>query len=131
VSDFSVMKYDLEDRLILFASSVIDVIENLPSNRASNHLASQLIRSGTSPALSYGEAQSGESRRDFIHKMKVGLKELRETRICLKIIEMRKYLPEKQIESILKETNELISIFVKSISTARANLRKLGDSTGS
>lgn len=127
-SDFRIMKYDLEDRLINFASSVIDVIESLPTNRAANHLAGQLVRSGTSPALSYGEAQSGESRRDFIHKMKVELKELRETRIALKVIRLRKYISEKVTDDTIKETNELISIFVKSIATARANLKKFGDS---
>jgi four helix bundle protein len=121
------MKYDLEDRLISFASGVIDIIETLPVNRACNHLSGQLVRSGTAPALSYGEAQSGESRRDFIHKLKIGLKELRETRISLKIIHLRKYLPENTILQVLKENNELISIFVKSIATARRNLGESKD----
>lgn len=99
-------KFDLEDRLVDFAVMVIEIAEALPNTRAGNHLAGQLIRCGTSPALNYGEAQSAESRKDFIHKMKVVLKELRETYICLKII-------------IFSECNELISIFVSSISTAQ------------
>jgi len=79
-------KYDLEERLIDFASDIIDVGEALPKTFAGNHLGGQLIRSGTSPALHYGEAQGAESRNDFIHKMKVCLKGLRETLNCLRLI---------------------------------------------
>jgi four helix bundle protein len=79
-------EYDLEDRLIDFAVAMIDTVEALPSTRAGNHIAGQLLRSGTSPAPNYGEAQSAESRKDFIHKMKIALKELRETRVWLRII---------------------------------------------
>lgn len=124
--DLVCMKYDLEDRLISFAPDVIDLIESLPLNRACNHLAGQLIRSGTSPALSYGEAQAGESKKDFIHKMGVALKELRETRINLKIIQKKRYAPEKELNTALKESNELVAIFVKSIMTARSNQRDSG-----
>jgi four helix bundle protein len=81
------MKFDLEDRLIKFAVLILDVSEKLPEMRGSVHLAKQLVRSGTAPALQYGEAQSAESRKDFIHKMKVAVKELRETLICLRILE--------------------------------------------
>jgi four helix bundle protein len=94
----------------------------MPDKRAANHLAGQLLRSGTSPALNYGEAQSGESRRDFIHKIKVVLKELRETFICLKIIHRtRLYSSEDKLKFALNENNELISIFVKSAETAQKN----------
>lgn len=118
------MKFDLEDRLIDFAALVIDIIELLPDNGACNHLAGQLVRSGTPPALIYGEAQSAESRKDFVHKMKMALKELRETRISLRIIEHKGYLEDNEKLTIsLKESNELISIFVKSIATARGNMK--------
>lgn len=79
-------KYDLEDRLIEFAAMIIEITESLLNTRAGNHLAGQIVRSGTSPALHYGEAQSAESRNDFIHKLKVLLKELRETNAALKLI---------------------------------------------
>jgi len=79
-------KFDLEERLINFAVLIVEIEGTMPNTRAANHLAGQLLRSGTSPALNYGEAQSGESRRDFIHKIKIVLKELRETYVCLKII---------------------------------------------
>ena len=114
-------KYDLEDRLIEFASQVIELAEGLPETVAGRHLGRQLIRSGTAPALGYGEAQGAESRADFIHKMKIGLKELRETMVNLKIISRRKYVADAQLDSLLHENHELISIFVRSIATARAN----------
>lgn len=114
--------YDLEDRLIDFAVSVIKISDQLPKTDAGYYLAGQLVRSGTAPALIYGEAQSAESRKDFIHKMKLSLKELRETSINLKIIQMGKLQPDKNsFQSIMIESNELISIFVKSIQTARKN----------
>jgi four helix bundle protein len=115
-------KYDLEDRLVSFAIMVMEVCENLYNTRAGNHIAGQLIRCGSSPALNYAEAQSAESRADFIHKMKVSLKELRESRTCLKIIQ-KKPLSDNNtmILNCLSETEQLISIFVKSILTAQTN----------
>jgi four helix bundle protein len=93
----------------------------LPNSRTGNHMASQLVRSGTSPALNYGEAQSAESRNDFIHKMKIVLKELRETSISLQIIK-RTVLTEStpSISPVLDECCELIAIFAKSLQTAAA-----------
>jgi four helix bundle protein len=116
------MKYDLEDRLVDFSARILTLVEHLPDARACNHLAGQLIRSCTSPALIYGEAQAAESRRDFIHKMKMPLKELRETRITLKVITKKKYIKdEAMVQSAMHENNELIAIFFKSISTAVKN----------
>ena len=115
-------KKDLEERLIKFAVLIIELTNEMPDNKSANHLSGQIIRSGTSPALNYGEAQSAESRKDFIHKMKIVLKELRETFICLKIIKhSRLYKNHEIIEKALLENNELISIFVKSVETARKN----------
>ena len=113
-------KFDLEDRLITFASMIIACTHNLPADKVGNHLGQQLLRSGTSPALNYGEALSAESRKDFIHKLKIVLKELRETLICIKILSKISYL--KPDNEIGKECNELISIFVKSLGTAKRNL---------
>ena len=113
-------KFDLEERLIDFAVSIINITENLNNTRAGNHIAGQLVRSGTSPALQYGEAQSAESRNDFVHKLNISLKELRESLVSLKIIK-KVPLTEKLdlVEKALTECNELISIFVKSIETAK------------
>ncbi|MFN3872396.1 MAG: four helix bundle protein [Ignavibacterium sp.] len=113
-------KFDLEDRLIAFAVLIIKITESLNNTKAGNHIAGQLVRSGTSPALQYGEAQSAESRNDFIHKLKILLKELRESLVALKIIK-EALLTEKieLIDKALLECNELIAIFVKSIETAK------------
>ncbi len=112
-------KYDLEERLIDFAVAIINFVESLPNTKAANHLGGQLLRSGTSPTLNYGEARSAESRNDFVHKMKVCLKELRETYNCLRILHRAGiYISEEQVKSLIVECDELISIFVKSISTA-------------
>jgi four helix bundle protein len=118
-------KYDLEERLIDFAVRIIRTAESLPRTRVGNHIAGQLIRCGTSPAPNYGEAQSAESRSDFIHKMKVCLKELRETRVWLLMIVRANLLkPTSKLEPLIKENNEIISIFVTSIETAKQKSKK-------
>ena len=118
-------KFDLENRLIAFSVLIIEIVNAIPSSKAGNHLAGQLVRSGTSVSLNYGEAQSGESRKDFIHKIKIILKELRETQICLKIIQKTKlYKDESKVLNAIEESNELISIFVKSVNTAQKSLEK-------
>ncbi len=110
---------DIENRLIDFAVRVVNVVEALPDTKAGNHIARQLVRSGTSPAPNYGEAQSAESRRDFLHKMKIALKELRETFIWLRIIERKPLCEPNKMTEIIKECDELIAIFVKSVKTAQ------------
>jgi len=118
-------KFDLEERLIKFAVKISDLVESLPLNQCGKYLSGQLIRSGLSPALNYGEARSAESVNDFIHKMKISLKELRETFISLKIIKLKNYQNSRpSISTCITECNELISIFVKSIQTAEANKNK-------
>lgn len=108
---------EMEDRLIEFASRIIDMVEALPKTAAAKHPGNQVLRSGTSPALNYGEAQAAESRDDFVHKMKVSLKELRETLVCLKIIQKRNWFSEGKLAPLLLENNELVSIFVASTKT--------------
>jgi four helix bundle protein len=118
-------KFDLEDRLIDFTVMIADVVEGLPNTKAANHIGGQMIRSGSSPALNYGEAQEAESKRDFIHKMGICRKELRETKVGLKIIVRRPY---KEVldssQKALSECLELLAIFSKSIDTAKKNLLK-------
>jgi len=115
-------KYDLEDRLIAFSTLIIEISESITKSYTGNNLSTQLLRSGTSVSLNYGEAQSAESRKDFIHKIKVILKELRETMICLKLIKNRHLINKaSMLKKALNENNELISIFVKSVQTARKN----------
>ena len=114
-------EYDLEDRLVAYAADVIALTASLPLSRAGNHIAAQLLRSGTDPAPNYGEAEAAESKKDFIHKMGICLKELRESRIWLRIIARRRLLGEAELASILSETEELIRIFKASIVTAKRN----------
>ena len=112
--------FDLEERLIDFAVRIIRTAESLPKTRTGNHIAGQLIRCGRSPAPNYGEAQGAESRSDFIHKMKISLKELRETRIwLLMIVKADLIKPMSKLEPLINENNELISIFVTSVKTAK------------
>lgn len=117
--------YDLEERLIEFVLKIDEIVELLPNCRLANQLAGQLIRSGSSPALNYGEVQSAESQKDFTHKIQVILKELRETRICLKIIIRKLLIVESIIVSTLSENEELIAIFAKSNQTAKSKLKPL------
>ena len=113
---------DLQDRLIDFAVRVTNGVEALPNSRIGNHIAGQLLRSGTSPAANYAEAQSAESRNDFVHKMKVSLKELRETHVWLLMIQRKPLIePEEKLAPIIRECNELISTFVTSVKAAEKN----------
>lgn len=114
----------MEDRLIDFAIAISDIVDNLPGTRLGNYLGGQLVRSGCSPALNYGEAQSAESRNDFIHKMKVILKELRESLISIKIIERKNLHDYNKVTLAKDECNQLVAIFVKSIETAKRNNSK-------
>ena len=118
-------EFDLWDRLIEFTIRVLNVVESLPETRVGKHIAGQLVRSGTSPSPNYSEACAAESRRDFLHKMKVCLKELRETFTWLTIIQRKPVIePATKLDPILNECNELIAIFVSSIETAKANLKQ-------
>jgi len=120
-----VKKFDLEERLVKFAVMIISLAESLEASMAGKYIAGQIIRSGISPALNYGEAKSAESTNDFIHKMKVALKELRETYISLLIIQSKPLTNKTEfLEQCLKEGNELICIFVKSIQTTVKNKTK-------
>ena len=103
---------------------MIDIVEALPNTRTGSYVSGQLIRSCNSPAFNYGEAQAAESLKDFIHKMGVILKELKECRVVLKIIAKKAMIsPAEKIEIVSLETEELIAIVGKSISTAKRNNR--------
>ena len=118
----SAKQFDLEERLIQFALLMIATVELLPSTKIGGHIGGQLLRSGTSPAFNYGEAQVAESRDDFIHKMKICLKELKETHVALQIVKRKPLVSDQnEMDKTIAECKELISIFVKSIETARKN----------
>ena len=118
-------KYDLEERLLEYSVRIIRVVEQLPNTRVGNHIAGQLLRSGTSPYPNHGEAQAAESPKDFVHKLRISLKELRETKRWLKLIQRIPLIePAEKLDSILEETDELIRIFVTSIKTSKENDKK-------
>ena len=112
-------KYDLEERLLEYAASIVRLVESMTKTKAGNHVGGQLLRSGTSPYFNHGEAEAAESPRDFVHKMGVCLKELRETKRALRLT---KKVPLVQspadVDPLLVETEELIRIFFVSIRTA-------------
>jgi len=118
-------KFDLEDRLVDFACMCLEVCELLPSSKAGQNLEYQLSKSGTAPALIYGEAQAAESRADFLHKMKMVLKEIRESRVNLKIIKRKPVVIHEKVEFAFNESNQLMAIFLKSIETAKGNDERL------
>ena len=117
-------KFDLEERLLAFACATIDLSEKLPDSRAGNHVAGQILRSGTAPYPNHGEAEAAESREDFVHKLKICLKELRETRRWATLIERKDWATrEPVLMVVLAESDQLIRIFFSSIQTARRNIQ--------
>jgi len=114
-------RFNLEDRLLEFSARIIRLVDALPNTRAANHLAGQILRSGTSPYGNHGEVEAAESRKDFVHKLKVCLKELKETRRWLRLVKKSKMLPEKNMVLILAESEELVRIFFASVRTAAKN----------
>ena len=117
-------RYDLEERLLDYSARIIRLVDRLPRTRAGNHVGAQLLRSGTSPLPNHGEAQAAESTDDFVHKLKICLKELRESFRWLRLIQHVPLLKPTRVKPLMEETDELIRIFVQSIKTAQGNSGK-------
>lgn len=115
-------KYDLQERLILFSVSIIELVRKLSDSKEARYFGGQILRSGSAPALIYAEAQAAESRKDFIHKMKLCQKELRETSVNLRIMNKTMIAESTAIEPIYKECGELNAILYSSIQTAQKNI---------
>jgi four helix bundle protein len=113
----------LEDRLISFSVRIIKLSASLPRTSAGKHVAGQILRSGTSPAPNYGEARGAESHNDFVHKLRIVLKELNETSIGLRVIERSELIRKDLLGDIITENNELCRIFTASLKTARGNVQ--------
>jgi four helix bundle protein len=111
-------QYDLDERLLEYAERIIRLVDALPPSKAGRHVADQLLRCGTSPLANHGELQAAESRKDFIHKLGICLKEIRETQRWLRLIHRVPLIPTAKIEPLLAETEALIKIFRASIRTA-------------
>jgi four helix bundle protein len=114
----------LEERIILFSAGVIQFVKTLPNNQVTFIYHDQIYRASLSVSLNYAEARGAESRKDFIHKVSICVKELRETQSGLKLIKEVEKLNDQRIEGLIKESDELISILVTSINTAKRNLSK-------
>ncbi len=114
---------DIEERLIRFAVSALDLCERLPKTAAGAHIANQLTRSATSAAPNYAEARGCESMNDFIHKLGITLKELNESSVWLKMVRLRLMESPENIETVMKECDQLCRIIGKSRSTAKKNAR--------
>jgi four helix bundle protein len=112
---------EMVERLIDFAARVGKVVDALPDTRMARHIAGQFIRSGTSPAPNYEEACAAESRADFIHKLAICLKELRESRCWIRLMIKTEILPEQRLGDLLDECNQLCNIIAQSIVTAKEN----------
>ena len=110
---------EFENRLIDFAVRILKIADTLPSNYSGQYFCKQIIRSGSAPALLYGEARGAESKSDFYHKISVALKELRETFINLKIISRKGFISADKLTEILDENNQLISILVATAKTVK------------
>lgn len=113
--------FDLVDRLLTFSVRVGKVVDALPDTRMGRHIAGQLVRCGTSPGANYAEACAAESRNDFLHKLGVVLKELRESHYWLSLVMKSKILPEARVEALDDECDQLCRVIAKSIVTTKAN----------
>jgi len=110
--------------LLEFAVRVGKAIDALPDTRLARHIAGQLVRSGTSPAPNYAEACAAESKRDFIHKLAIVLKELRESSVWIRLIVKSELIPEQRLELLQDECDQLCKIIAKSLVTAKSNLSR-------
>jgi four helix bundle protein len=120
-------KQELEDRLVAFSVNIARLTERMPQTPTALYLAKQIVRSASAPALLYGEACAAESAKDFIHKMAIGLKELRETGMNLRMILKNGFASGPFVDSLVDENDQLIAIFWKSIDTAKRNRLNRGD----
>lgn len=115
-------KYDLNERLVDYAVMIIQLYDKIRKTQAGQYLADHLMRAGISPSLHYGEAQGAESRKDFIHKLGILIKELRESLNAMKVIQKANLMNDSEfLDNVIKECIELISIFNKSIETTKKN----------
>jgi four helix bundle protein len=115
--------YDLEDRLLEFAARIVRLADSLPNTKAGSHIAGQLLRCGTSPLSNHGEVEAAESRKDFLHKLRICLKELRETRRWLRLVGRLELIVASELRVCASEVEELIRIFAASVRTTEKNAR--------
>ena len=113
-------KYNLEERLLVYAVRIVRLVDVLPSTRVGRDVSDQLLRCGSSPLANHGELQAAEFLKDFVHKLKVCLKELRGSCRWLRLVHRVPLLPPAKVAPLLQETDELIKIFAASLRTAKS-----------
>lgn len=118
---------DIEERMLDFAVRVGKAIDALPDTRLGRHIAGQLVRSGTSPAPNYAEACAAESKKDFVHKLAIVLKELRESSVWIRLIVKSDFIPEQRLELLRDECDQLCKIIAKSLVTAKKIIPRSGE----
>jgi four helix bundle protein len=118
MSSTSTRPQALQQRLISHASAILDISSKLPKTFQANHVSRQLLRAATAAAANYGEARGAESRADFIHKLRIVLKELNETSVWIQLILENSMLPAERISNTIAENEELCRIIAASIKTA-------------
>jgi four helix bundle protein len=119
-----VIKRDLDERLLEYGARIVKLVESLPKTLAGKTIGDQLLRSGMSVGANYEEAQAAESRNDFIHKLQIALKELRESNYWLRLLAKAETLSSDRLTNIIEESNQLRAIFSKAIATAKTNKAK-------
>jgi four helix bundle protein len=112
---------DLDDRLLEYAARIIKLVEALPPSVLGRRIGDQLLRSGTSVGANYEEAQAAESRTDFIHKVQIALKELRESNYWLRLLAKAEIFPQSKLSTLIEESNQLRAILSKAVATAKEN----------
>ena len=118
---------DIEERMLDFAVRVGKAIDALPDTRLGRHIAGQLVRSGTSPAPNYAEACAAESKKDFVHKLAIVLKELRESSVWIRLIVKSDLIPEQRLELLRDECDQLCKIIAKSLVTSKKIIPRSGE----
>lgn len=116
-------KNDLSERLLDFAVRIVKLVEALPNTVAGRRIGDQLLRSGTSVGANYEEARAAESHNDFVHKLQVSLKEIRETCFWLRVLYKADLLPTQKLQDLVDESNQLLAILSKSVATAKGTAK--------
>jgi len=114
---------DLDERLLTYGARVIKLVESLPRTLAGRRIGDQLLRSATSAGANYEEARGAESRSDFVHKMQVALKELRESHYWLRLLMKAEILPVDRLADLLDEATQLRAILSKSVATTKGKAK--------
>jgi four helix bundle protein len=121
VSDQTSQADQLQERLIAFAVSIVEISAQLPRTQNGRHISNQILRSGTATAANYGEARAAESRSDFVHKLRIVLKELNETAVWLQVIARSALVRREKVVAVIAENQELCRILGASVRTARGS----------